>query len=166
MGKKSRNKHQARALAAQNKRATPDDYFRRGPLEMARFGKHVVMRNNMTPEQHQTFMKYLASQLPEVTKQIDGHVAAIVRIVENHDPLSLLHHGYWMSILPHMQASDEPEKKSDVLGQRMVDYVQSVIAAVPVKSPPAPEVRQERGSGGSIQVRRLATHLRPVRAGD
>jgi hypothetical protein len=26
----------------------PDDYFRKGVFGMARFGKHVVMRNNMT----------------------------------------------------------------------------------------------------------------------
>jgi len=155
MGKKSRNKHQAPALAAQKKRTAPDDYFRRGPLEIARWGKHVIMRNNMTPEQHRKYMQCLAGQLPEVTKEIDGHVTAIVRIVGNYDPLSLLHRGYWMSILPHIQATDEPEKKSDVLGQRMVDYIQSVIAAVPVKTSPAPEVTDEAWNELSTHVEGL-----------
>ena len=57
MGKKSRLKPQASALAAKKKRTAPDDYFQRGPFEMARFGKYVVMRNNMTAEQRQLYQK-------------------------------------------------------------------------------------------------------------
>lgn len=65
MGKKSRSKHHASGLAAKKKRVRPDNYFQHGPFEMARFGKHVVIRNNMTPEQHQELMRTMAARLPK-----------------------------------------------------------------------------------------------------
>ena len=110
---------------------------------MARFGKVVVMRNNMSKEQHRAFMQAMADRLPEVVAEIDTHVAAIVRIVESYDPLSLLSRGYFVSVLPHMMPDEEGEKKEAVVGQRMVDFVQSVIAAVPLKMMPAPPVTEE-----------------------
>ena len=71
MGKKKSIKHQASALAAKKKQTRPDDYFRRGPIEMARFGKHIVMRNNMTPDQHRQYMRHVADQLPLVITKGD-----------------------------------------------------------------------------------------------
>ena len=106
MGTKSRNKPRATALAARKKQTKADDYFRKGPLEMARFGKVVVMRNNMSKEQHRAFMQTVAKHLPGVVAEIDAHVAAIVRIVESCDPLSLLSRGYFVSVLPFMMPAD------------------------------------------------------------
>jgi hypothetical protein len=142
VGKKSRGKPRAQALAAQRKQARPDDYFQKGPFEMARFGKVVVMRNNMSKEQHQQLMKAMADRLPAIVAEIDAHVAAIVRLVESHDPLSLLQRGYWVSVLPHILPAGEGEKKETVVGQRMIDYVQSMVAAVLPKVVPAPEVTE------------------------
>jgi hypothetical protein len=45
MGKKNRKKSRAKNFAAQKQRVKPDDYFRHGPIEMARFGKFMVIRS-------------------------------------------------------------------------------------------------------------------------
>jgi hypothetical protein len=142
MGKKSRTKHQASALAAKKKRAAPDDYFRKGAFEMARFGKHVVIRNNMTPEQHEQFMKHCADRLPAVTAEIDEHVSAIAEIVASYDPLTILQHSYMVCVFPFIVPSTERDGESET-GQRLVDYVQSMIAAVPPKTPDAPAISEE-----------------------
>ncbi len=159
MGKKSRNKRQASRHFARKKRVTPDDYFRRGPFETARFGKQVVYRNNMNAREHQVFMRHLAGELPAVIRKVDAHVAAIVGIVESHDPLSILQRGFWMSIWPHIMPSDQPEEPSGVVGQRMVDYVQSVIAAVPPKITPAPLISEEAWTSLSSHVEELFTTI-------
>jgi hypothetical protein len=151
MGKKSRNKHHAGALTAKKKRVAPDDYFRTGALEMARFGKHVLMRNNMTPEQHARFMKHCADRLPEVTGEIDGHVSAISEIVASYDPLTILQRGYMVSVFPFIVPSAEREGDSDT-GQRLVDYVQSMIAAVLPKTSDAPPITEAAWSEMSQHV--------------
>lgn len=135
VGRKSRSKPRATALAVENRQSKPDDYSRHGPMEFARFGKVVVMRNNMTTEQHRNFLHYLAGRLPEVIAEIDAHVAAIVKIVREIHPLTLLHRAYWEQVGPMiLNDGERTETKESVLAQRMVDYVQSMIAAVP----PAP----------------------------
>lgn len=132
------------ALATQKKPAPLDDYFRRGPFEMARMGKFVVMRNNMTKEQHEAYLKFHAERLPIVIAEIDAHVRGIVAVVEKFHPLTILQRGYWEEVGPLLMREDhEPETKESVIAQRMVDYVQSVIAAVPPISGERPPITDE-----------------------
>ena len=37
----------------------PDDYFNNGLFEMARFGTHTIMKNNMDAEQRQKLLNNL-----------------------------------------------------------------------------------------------------------
>jgi hypothetical protein len=134
MGRKSRSKPRATELAAKNRQTKPDDYYRRGPLEFARFGKFVVLQNNMTEEQHRVYLRLLAERLPTVTAEIDDHVSAVVRVVQQHHPLALLHRAYWEQIGPvFLNEGGRKETWESLVAQRMVDYVQSVIAAAPPK---------------------------------
>lgn len=96
---------------------------------MARFGKHVVMRNNMTSEQHARFMKHCAARLPEVTAEIDGHVSAIAEIVGSYDPLTILQRGYMVCVFPFIVPSAERDGETGT-GQRLLDYVQSIFIEV------------------------------------
>lgn len=41
------------------KKVKPDDYFTDGIMELARFGKQVVMKNHMSSEQHKQWMSHL-----------------------------------------------------------------------------------------------------------
>ncbi len=100
------------------------------------------MRNNMTSEQHAQFMKNCAARLPDVTAEIDGHVSAIAEIVASYDPLTILQHGYMVCIFPFIVPSAERDGESGT-GQRLLDYVQSMIAAVPPKTPDTPPISEE-----------------------
>lgn len=112
-------------------------------MEFARFGKFVVMQNTMTADQHQIYLRLLAERLPEVIAEIDAHVAAIIRVVQEHHPLALLHRAYWEQVGPMiLNDGERSETKESVVAQRMVDYVQSVIAAVPPKKEPHAELAQ------------------------
>jgi hypothetical protein len=114
-------------------------------MEFARFGKFMVMQNTMTAEQHQIYLRLLAERLPEVVAEIDAHVAAIIRVVQEHHPLALLQRAYWEQVGPMILNDDErSETKESVVAQRMVDYVQSVIAAVPPKKEPHAELPAPR----------------------
>src|SRR5437879_2209979 len=71
MGKRKRNKNQARNLAAKKRPRRPDDYLRHGPLEMARFGKFVVWRNNMSEEQFDVMQGKLRTLVGDLFSQLN-----------------------------------------------------------------------------------------------
>jgi hypothetical protein len=114
----------------------PDDVLRWGPFEMARFGRTAYARNLMTPEEFREHLEHLARQVPSVAAEIDARVERIREIVRTTQPDELLHRAWWMFAVQHLTVEAESDIGSDqVLSMRMIDYVQSVIAAVP----PAPE---------------------------
>ena len=55
----------------------PDDYFNNGVVEMARWGRHMVMKNHMSKEQHQQQMDHWKSSYPSKKREIDSLVASI-----------------------------------------------------------------------------------------
>ena len=156
MGKKSRAKHRARELAAEKKPAKADDYFQKGPFDIARFGKVVLMRNSMNQEQHKAYLKALAGRLPQVKAEIDAEVTAIIRIVENYSPLPLLQRGYWVNATPYLLRDDKDGDNSNFAGAlRMIDYVQSVIAAVKPPTSARPDVDDAAWAELSLHVETL-----------
>ena len=77
MGKKSRRKKETRHLPPNRKKSRPDDYFRYGHLEVARFGKTVLMRNRMSQEQAEAIQAKLIEHLPGVVREIDNIIPQI-----------------------------------------------------------------------------------------
>lgn len=131
MGRSRRLKSRSPRLAEQKKPARVDEYFQHGPLEMARMGEHVVMRNNMSKEQHERYMRFHAARLPSVISEINAHVEAIIKVVRRYHPLSLLVRGYQEEFGTRLlRTPGEAETSESSSGQRLVDYVQSMIAAV------------------------------------
>jgi hypothetical protein len=57
--------------------AKPDDYYRKGSIEVARFGKEVVMRNNMSAEAHSKSFERLTDSYPVIKQEIDHLIADI-----------------------------------------------------------------------------------------
>ena len=49
----------------------PDDYYNDGIFEIARFGTQTVMKNNMSPEQHEKIIKQLNRKYPKIKKRIE-----------------------------------------------------------------------------------------------
>lgn len=119
----------------------PDDYFASGPIEMARFGKTMVMRSRGTPAQHQAAQARMAEMLPEVMAEIDALAAAIADRISRLPADRLLHRGWWeFAALAIMQGSRSVEEAGAL---RMIDYVQSVIAAVPPSTEQAVDLSDE-----------------------
>jgi hypothetical protein len=59
MAKKNRKKSRAKNLVAQKQLVKPDDYFRYGHIEMARFGKFLVSRSNLSKDQFEEMQNRL-----------------------------------------------------------------------------------------------------------
>ncbi|MGG1481071.1 SEC-C metal-binding domain-containing protein [Bacillus smithii] len=113
-----------------SKLQNPDDYARYGPIEIARFGKEVVLRNNMTEEDYQDYISSLAKEYPEIKSKIDNLVHEIRDLVVSYHPLELLHYSYgnmFMSMLG--KASEFQYGFEEMVAVRMIDYVQSVIVS-------------------------------------
>lgn len=114
----------------------PDDYARYGPIEIARFGNEVFMKNNMTEEDHQDYISNLANEYPEIKSKIDQLVHEIRDLVASCNPLMLLHQSYRNMFMSLLGTTSEFQYGFDeMVAVRMLDYVQSVIVSTdPQKS--------------------------------
>jgi len=117
-----------------NKKYTkPDDYMQMGPLEIARFGKVVTMKNNMTKEEHTEFIGKLALRYDDVVKQINETIMEIRELISHCNPLKLLQYGYGNFIMSLMGITSEVQMSAeDVFSGRELEYMQSIIVATPI----------------------------------
>lgn len=156
MGKSSKRKHKAKALAEKKKRIQPDDYFGSESFGIARFGRFVVMNNRMPIKQFQEMQTNLAERFPVVKKEIDEIIIQIVRIVSCSPPLQLLQRAYWEMAVLHLNVTKENDAEdNNVISVRMVDYLQSIIASVK----PAETVDKEILEGTWNELRTLVKRL-------
>lgn len=84
MSKKSRERRERR------KNIVPDDYMSRGSLEMARFGKNIIMKNNRTPEEHTAHMEFLRTEYPKKYAEISHLIETLKAKVVQCNPYQLL----------------------------------------------------------------------------
>ena len=54
------------------KKVKPDDYFNNGIFEIARFGRHTILKNNMSTKEHTEYEQYLKSEYPKQILKING----------------------------------------------------------------------------------------------
>lgn len=109
----------------------PDQVEYVGPLGMARYGKFIVMRNFMNPEQHNKFMHHAAESYSTICKDIDNRVNRICGLVGEFHPLTLLKYGYDEFVAKSIGKTAEVEVDSDVgIALRMIDYIQSIIVSI------------------------------------
>jgi len=103
-----------------------------GPLKNAGFGNGVVLQNAATAEHHIAMQKELRDRYPKVVAEIDGLVEQIAAQVSQLPPAQLLQHAWWATAKRRSEVEAESELGlDDGTAQRMIDYVQSVIASVP-----------------------------------
>lgn len=120
---------------------TPDDYFAAGPFEFARFGKTMVGRSRMAPQQFADVQQRMVARLPEVVREIDELVVRIAGQVAELPPGRLLHRAYWeFAGLAITQGTHAVEQAGAI---RMLDYVQSLIASVPPAEQQPDDVSEE-----------------------
>lgn len=123
-------------MSKKKKHIEPDDYFKRGPIEIARFGKFVHISSNWSKEEFEKQQTYLKEQLPKTISKLDTLVVKISGAIKKYHPLGLMHRAYWEMSHEHLcyQGEDEPffetsETKKSVHSVLVLEYIQNVIAA-------------------------------------
>lgn len=132
----------------------PDEYFSNGISEMARFGNSVIMRNNMTAEQHEkmrrAFIENYRCKADEISNKVDEVRAHITKC----DPLILLTRARDNALLCQINKFSESENTpEDVMKMRSIEYIQSVIVSSEIKGFDS-EIReeQERHIAGTLNA--------------
>ena len=108
----------------------PDDYFAAGPFEFARFGKTTIGRSRATREQMLEAHKRMAKAYPAIVDEINALVSSIAVQVSRLPPKQLLQRGWWEFASAMIGFGNATAEADQLHAHRMVDYIQSVIAAV------------------------------------
>ena len=109
-----------------------DNYFNNGIFEIARFGKHTIMKNVMSKEQHQQYTKKLKSDYSELKGKIDAQILVIRHIVTHCNPIQLLSFSAnkfstsFLGVQSEIQISEQ-----DIPTARMTEYIQSILVSSP-----------------------------------
>ena len=121
-----------RKRAQPNAIARPDEVISFGPIRGARFGNRLVMQSTMTEEAHAHMLAKAAAEYPRVVSEIDKRVSSIAAAVGSLPPDQLLSRAWYERVGRFIHLETEAEvTQEDALASRMVDYIQSLIAATP-----------------------------------
>jgi hypothetical protein len=82
MKRKKKPRKSARRSAARR----PDEVFSAGPLQMARFGRHVVWQANWPPGEFDKFQARLVAGYDEVAREIDRDIGDTATLVSQRCP--------------------------------------------------------------------------------
>ncbi len=126
MGKSSRERKDRKSKKTMTK---PDDYVRYGPIELARFGKTIVTRNNMSQDEFEQYQTSIAKRHPEICAKIDSKIREITKIVSTLPPLDLLKQAHWKFVGTSIGLYGDVRDGNTALALRMIDYVQSIVAS-------------------------------------
>jgi hypothetical protein len=126
------------------KKPKPDELFSRGPLTVARFGKHLILESHWPEGEFEEMQRKLVERYPIVANEIDTLVSEIADIISALPPAMLLHRAWWEMAHRHMNVEAEAEiTEDDGVLMRMIDYTQSVIASAPPATEQSTEVTEE-----------------------
>ena len=123
---------------------------------MARFGKNVIQETNWEEEEFDKFQKHLIENYPKVVRGIDTLVSEIKDIIKVLPPEKLLQRAWWEMAGMHINIESESEMgPEESISLRMIDYVQSVIAAVPPAEAQRDNVTDEVWEELSSKIKQL-----------
>lgn len=112
------------------KKIKPDDYYNNGHFELARFGRVVSMRNNMTQEQQKLYIDYLAEHYQEVKDKITCKINKIKDLVSTSNPLSIMNFFVSMSFVSMANMLSENEYTAEQnYTIRAIEYIQSILVS-------------------------------------
>lgn len=110
----------------------PDQEFSNGPIQLTRFGNKTVLTSNRNEEQHTKLLASLTARYPIVVQEIDELVSQIASAVGTLPPDKLLMRARIELIMSSQNITVEADVTEDsTIALRMIDYVQSLIAATP-----------------------------------
>lgn len=109
----------------------PDEVYVRGPIRLARYGRHVVGESNWEEAEFAKMQENACATYPTVAAKIDQLVEDIESLVRDLPPEKLLHRAWGECAVRHMKIEAEADMDhEDATALRMIDYIQSLIASV------------------------------------
>ncbi len=107
-----------------------DDYFNNGIYEIARFGKHISMRNILSDDDRVQMHNCYAENYLNKKNEIDALVQIIKEKISLCSPLDLLNFSNSMNFIIHINRLSEFEYSSEenAIG-RATEYIQSVLVS-------------------------------------
>jgi hypothetical protein len=126
------------------KRVKPDEVLSGGPVTFARTGRIIHGRSDWRPGEFEKMQKQRVERYPHVVAEIDALVAEIASLVSVLPPDWLLHRAWWELATRELGITSGSKSGLDhVVAMRMVDYIQSVIAALPSATAQRTDVAEE-----------------------
>ena len=112
------------------KRIAPDEYFNNGLTELARFGKYIVRKNNMSSNQHKQLTAYLKSKYFEELQKVNEKITAIKEKILSCDPIQLLSFSSDLGLMTFRKSFSESQGSfRDISIVRATEYIQSVFVS-------------------------------------
>src|SRR5262245_3633882 len=126
------------------KAVKPDEVMQNSIFSVARYGKNLVWKSNLTKESHAEYQKRCIEQYPKTVAEIDELVATVAEQVTRLPPEMLLHRAWWEMASKAMKIEAEVDVTiDDAISMRMIDYVQSIVASVKPADEPQKDVTEE-----------------------
>lgn len=138
----------------------PEEIFSAGPIRMARFGKNIVSKTEWEPGQFEAMQDLFCARYDEVVKEIDEAIAAAAQLVASLPPLPLLHRAWWSRARSMLNIDNEFDVGTEqIQAERMVDFVQSLIASTPPCDSQKDEVSDEDYAKVESLIERIFTAI-------
>ncbi|MEG8064435.1 SEC-C domain-containing protein [Xanthomonas hortorum pv. gardneri] len=126
------------------KTVRPDETFSAGPFRMARYGHNILSSMQWEPGQYEAAQHYFAGKYESVVAEIDSLISEAAQLVATLPPLKLLHRAWFKRASVMLGINKEVDVGVVQLrAERMVDYVQSLVAAAPRAGENKPEISEQ-----------------------
>ena len=112
------------------KKIKADEYFNNGIFEMARFGRHTIIKNNMTKKQIQDYKSQLKNLYHDKILEINNDIKIIKEDILKCDPLQLLSFSADTTLMDFITTSSNPEKINTNIN-RATEFIQSIFVSSP-----------------------------------
>ncbi len=112
------------------KKIKADEYFNNGIFEMARFGRHTIIKNNMSEKQLQDYKAQLKSLYPTKLLEIKNDIKIIKEDILKCDPLQLLSFSADNTLMDFIATSSNPDKINANIN-RSTEFIQSIFVSSP-----------------------------------
>lgn len=112
------------------KKIKADEYFNNGIFEMARFGRHTIIKNNMSEKQIQDYKSQLKKIYTTKILEINNEIEKIKEDILKCNPLQLLSFSANITLLDFITTSSYPEKINTNIN-RSTEFIQSIFVSSP-----------------------------------
>lgn len=132
MGKKSRSKKN------KPKKIYPDEVYDYGVIQIARYGKNLILSNQMSDDEQMKFLSAMNESHKEIFKEIEEKISSLQKCLTIYNPAVLMHRAAYTVFPLFLQYTSETEFRSEeAFYLPGVEYIQYLLS----RSKPAKVVK-------------------------